>query len=129
MSYMFQMGWFVQPPTQSTFFGDELGFFSKFCRVYTSRSLTASFPLKNVGWKTILFFWESVTFQGRTGRLQGNDFLLGKRNCVCTSWICWICFDSVMFVWIRSHGIHHQFSPPFERRCFYFFQPPQANLR
>ena len=33
------------------------------------RSLTASLPLKNGGWKTSLSYWVSVIFQGRTVKL------------------------------------------------------------
>ena len=123
------MGWFNHQ--LATFFCGELGFCLRWCSKFSGSAPLKfnSSPLKKGGWKTILFFGELVTFQGRTVKLQGINFLLGKRICVCTSWICWICFDSVIFVRIRSHGIHHQFSPPFGRRCFYFFHPPQANLR
>ena len=38
------------------------------------RSLTASFPLKNGGWKTNLSYWGLLTLQGRTVKLrEGNS--------------------------------------------------------
>ena len=45
------------------------------------RSLTASLPLKNGGWKTILSYWVSVTFQGRiVVKLRGGG---GKLFSIC----------------------------------------------
>ena len=41
-------------------------------RQFPSLKLTASLPLKMDGWNTILSFWVSVTFQGRTVKLQGG---------------------------------------------------------
>ncbi len=41
---------------------------------------TNSSPLKNGGWKTILSYWVSVTFQGRAVKLRGGITLLEGTN-------------------------------------------------
>ena len=45
-----------------------------------------SSPLKNGGWKTILSYWVSVTFQGRTVKLREGNWIVYRYN-LPISWV------------------------------------------
>ena len=45
-------------------------------------------PVKNGGWKTILSYWVSVTFQGRTVKLRGGMKLMKTKEHTSTMYIC-----------------------------------------